>query len=119
MKPKQTARRDDELQRLRYFRRYYSFLLRFICGFKLGSNRVLNIFIWIGDLNMEIEKIELSPKSWDNDRCDMVVSKNSKWREGKCKRFAHYKIEDKKYCPQHAGEECLNYYLLTNGDKTK
>jgi len=62
---------------------------------------------------MNIKDLKINkPPGWTDPRCEMVVGKLYSWREGKCKRFAMFKVDGVNYCKQHAGEEALNYYLL-------
>lgn len=66
---------------------------------------------------MKIEELTTNqPPVHLDPRCEMVVNKHYQWREGKCSRFATFKVDGVNYCKQHAGEEALNYYLLSQED---
>lgn len=67
---------------------------------------------------MNIERF-LSKERFLKEMCSTQISSSGDGSGPRptyhCRRRAKYKINDKLYCHQHAGEECLEYILLTKG----
>lgn len=73
---------------------------------------------------MKVEEIPL-PKQGSieykqSDRCCMEVKSSGtgyfSGRQGLCARVARFKMNGKKYCPQHAGHIALKYLFDKNED---